>query len=200
MANDLNNADKLIERIMSDAREEADRMSAETQTALDRIEELFEHDKWELDMDTAEKTKKLSAGISERSRTNAQLDSRKYALRERRTVIDEAFAAASDKLYGLKGAERDSLIKAVAVREADGGETLRPAKADAEILGGRLLGDINAALKAAGKAPVTLGEVSDIRAGFILVGAGYEKDCSFAAMLREVREREESSVAGILFK
>mgnify|MGYP003593416828 CR=1 FL=1 len=38
-----------------------------------------------------------------------------------------------------------------------------------------------------------------IDGGFVLVGEGYEKDCSFRSLLSEVRESEETAVYQLLF-
>lgn len=35
--------------------------------------------------------------------------------------------------------------------------------------------------------------------GFLLVGRGYEKDCSFRAVLSALRDAEETAVANLLF-
>ena len=41
---------------------------------------------------------------------------------------------------------------------------------------------------------------ADAEAGFLLLGDGYEKDCSMKAILRELRDAEETNVATILFR
>ena len=80
-----------------------------------------------------------------------------------------------------------------------GGEVIAPAQADREIVA-RLLDAINQKLAAAGKAAVELGEsVPGISGGFLLKSEGFEKNCSFEAVLRSVREDEETRVAQILF-
>ena len=97
-------------------------------------------------------------------------------------------------------AERSALIKALLIREAEGGETIIPAARD-EANVKSVLAEVNAALAESGRAPLTIAPAdADITGGFILKAAGYEKNCSFAAVLREVRAAEESAVAGILFE
>ena len=197
MTNETNNADKLLQRIRLDAAEEISKLNAEADSEIKRLNELSEHDIWEIEEERAVRIAQQHKGILERSRTNAELDSRKYTLSAKRKLLDSVFTQAAGRLAGLEGPERDSLLTAVAIREADGGEKLLPDVVDAPAFA-RLLDEINAGLKAQGKAPVTLGEPVSIGGGFLLAAPGYEKNCSFAAMLREVREREESSVAGLL--
>ena len=58
----------------------------------------------------------------------------------------------------------------------------------------------NAKLAETGRAALTLGAVdASIKGGFTLVSRGYEKDCSFEAMLRDARDRLEGGVAKRLF-
>ena len=38
-----------------------------------------------------------------------------------------------------------------------------------------------------------------VKADIVLYGKSYEKDCSLLAILSELREREETKVAGVLF-
>lgn len=200
MANDLNNgAEKLVERILADARAEAEQAAAAAQAETEKIKELAVHDVQEAEQGFEARAKKAAEDILERSRTNAELDSRKYALRSKRAVMDEAFKAALDGLNALSGERRDGLLVALARENAMGGEAIAPAAAD-EARIKALLGDINAAVTADGRAPLTLGEkAASIGGGFLLLGKGYEMNCSFEAMLGDVREAEESSVAKILF-
>ena len=199
MANELNNPDKLIERILADAREAADGIRAAAETDEARIDQLADNDVWEIESEAQLQAKRLREDVLERSRTNAELDSRKYALSARRQVVDKAFDEAYRRLCALSGAERDKLLTLLAVRECDGGETLLPAQADEDAFK-RLLSAINEELKAVGKAAITLGAAEpSLDGGFILHAAGYEKNCSFSAALREVREYDQSRVAALLF-
>ena len=114
-------------------------------------------------------------------------------------TLDEAFAAALKELCAMTGEARAALLSSIAAEEADGGETLRPAKADEAGIEA-VLQKVNATLAQNGRAALALGPVDEsIAGGFTLVGGGYEKDCSFEAMLREARDRLEGGVAKRLF-
>ena len=200
MANDLNNgADKLLARILADAEALVKEQELAAKAETFKIKEVAQRDVQTVKEEFEFRCKKAEADILERSRTNAELDSRKYALKAKRDVVENAFTAAFDGLCALQGAERDKLLKTMAVREAVGGETIAAAKADADNMK-RLLGEINAELVKVGKAELKMGgAVDSIGGGFLLQGEGFEKNCSFEAMLRDVREAEESKVAQILF-
>ena len=186
MANNNSGADALIGRILADAQAEADTALADADKEAERIALIAKDECFRTENETELRTKRLNDAAQEKSRTNAALDSRKYALKVKRALIDEAFALAAERMEQKSDAERSALIKALLIREAN-------VKS--------VLAEVNAALAQSNRAPLTIAPAdADITGGFILKAAGYEKNCSFAAVLREVRAAEESAVAGILFK
>ena len=200
MANNNSGADALIGRILADAQAEADTALADADKEAERIALIAKDECFRTENETELKTKRLNDAAQEKSRTNAALDSRKYALKVKRALIDEAFALAAERMEQKSDAERSALIKALLIREAEGGETIIPAARD-EANVKSVHAEVNAALAETGRAPLTIAPAdADIPGGFILKAAGYEKNCSFAAVLREVRAAEESAVAGILFE
>ncbi len=200
MANNNSGADALIGRILADAQAEADAALADADKEAGRIALIAKDERFRIENETVQKTKRLNDAAQEKSRTNAALDSRKYALKVRRALIDEAFALAAERMEQQSDAERSALIKALLIREAEGGEMIIPAARDEANAKG-VLAEANATLAETGRAPLTMGQAdANITGGFILKAAGYEKNCSFAAVLREVRAAEESAVAGILFE
>ena len=200
MANNNSGADALIGRILADAQAEADTALADADKEAERIALIAKDECFRTENETELKTKRLNDAAQEKSRTNAALDSRKYALKVKRALIDEAFALAAERMEQKSDAERSALIKALLIREAEGGETIIPAARD-EANVKSVLAEVNAALAQSNRAPLTIAPAdADIPGGFILTAAGYEKNCSFAAVLREVRAAEESAVAGILFE
>ncbi len=200
MANDLNNgAQRLVERILADAQADAQQIAQQAQAEQDKVKELADQQIKKLQLEQQQQAKKNAESIIERSRTNAQLAARKEALLAKRQLIQVAFDQAFEQLCALGGQQRQDLLRSLALGEAAGGETIAPAKADQENMEG-LLAAINSALAKEGKAPVKLGQPApDIQGGFLLLGKGFEKDCSFEAVLHSVREQEETKVAQILF-
>ena len=200
MANNNSGADALIGRILADAQAEADTALADADKEAERIALIAKDECFRIENETELRTKRLNDAAQEKSRTNAALDSRKYALKVKRALIDEAFALAAERMEQKSDAERSALIKALLIREAEGGETIIPAARD-EANVKSALAEVNAALAQSNRAPLTIAPAdADITGGFILKAAGYETNCSFAAVLREVRAAEESAVAGILFE
>ncbi len=86
------------------------------------------------------------------------------------------------------------------LREAEGTEEIWPAKAERALLTEQLP-LINERLKEKGISALTLAQedAPGMEHGFLLVGSGYEKDCSFRALLRDARAAEDTKIAGLLF-
>ncbi len=185
-------AANLISRILSDAKEAADKVLADAEASISGIRESRD----------AEIAKKAEQVEKERSqqvdvilngcRTRAELDGRKETLRAKRALLDSVFDEAYHRMLALPNEKREALYRSILEREAMANDTVAPAKVDRAVLG-----------MAIARLPfsVKLSEKdADAEAGFILLGDGYEKDCSMKAILRELRDAEETNVAKILFQ
>lgn len=199
MPNQGNNGlDALIERILGDARKDAEATLSNAEREAQAVMERTERQADALKADYERRRIELASAILDRSRTNAQLEGRKAALERRRKLIDRAFAAAFEKLCALTGQRRESLLRGLLMRESEGGETVRCAARDRDTING-LLPTINAELSARSLKPLTLGENAPIAGGFILTADRYDKNCSFEALLEDAKAMLEGEVADILF-
>ena len=150
MANNNSGADALIGRILADAQAEADTALADADKEAERIALIAKDECFRTENETELRTKRLNDAAQEKSRTNAALDSRKCALKVKRALIDEAFALAAERMEQKSDAERSALIKALLIREAEGGETIIPAARD-EANVKNVLAEVNAALAGTGR-------------------------------------------------
>jgi len=195
-----NGAQKLIDRILDDARAEAEVIAKQSQAEAQAIRERAKRDEAEIFNEAAARIERMRKEVLERHRTNAELDSRKYMLAKKRDIIEKAYTSALEQLHKISGKKREEFLQKLTINEADGGERIIPSKNDAEEFA-HILPQINKALEAAGKTKLELGsEATSLSGGFLLIGEGYEKDCSFDALLRDVRNKTESEVALILFE
>ena len=186
------NAANLIDRILADAKEAADKVLADAEASASGIRESR-------DAEIAKKAEQFGkerdqqiAVILNGCRTRAELDGRKDTLRAKRALLDGVFTEAYHRMLALSNEKREALFLSILKKEAKEGDTLIPAKVDRPVIE-----------RAAEKLPfsVKLSETdSDAEAGFVLAGDGYEKDCSMKAILRELRDAEETNVAKILFR
>ena len=191
MENPGNRADKLIGRILGEA--EADAKAARNKAAESCRAVMADCDKkiaeraeiGAASRDTAVK------GVLDGARTRAELDGRKETLSVRRRILDEAFAAATRELNALTGPKREAILLRLLKDEAAAGDVIEPAKRDRELIQ-KLLKEVPVALTLSA-------EDAPCEGGFLLRGGSYEKDCSLNALMAELRLKEETNAARILF-
>ena len=188
----ISGTNKLAERIVNDAQDDARAVLAEAETVAGGIyregEKVIVARKAELTSQKETAVKSLISGYQ----TRATLDAKKDALRKKRVVIDSAFARAYDAMLSLGEQQRKSVCANMLASQAEGGETVLPAAQDRAALA--------ALIAAMPEKKLTLASGSAaIDGGFILLGDGYEKDCSFRSLLSTVRDAEETAVYQLLF-
>jgi vacuolar-type H+-ATPase subunit E/Vma4 len=188
----ISGTNKLAERIIGDAEAEAQRTRAEANAAAEQIRAENERAVKALRASYSIKRDALVASRKAGFLTRAALDGRKSALTKKRTIIDEAFQSAYEALLKLDEAQRARICEQLLRAEAEGGETVVPAKADRK--------GIERVLAGMKEKRLTLSEKdAPVDGGFLLLSGSYEKDCSFRSLLNEARQNEETSVAKMLF-
>lgn len=191
MENGSNRADKLIERILEEAR-------ADAGAARDRAAQSCRAIEADCEKTVAERARQAAAardaavkGVLDGARTRAELDGRKETLGVRRRLLDEAFDAAARELNALTGQRREKVLLGLLKAEAASGDVVKPARGDRELLQ-KLLPQVPVAL--------TLStQDAPFAGGFLLLGGSYEKDCSLDALMAQLRLSEETNAARILF-
>ena len=191
--------DKLIKRILADAEAEAQRIKDEAEAEALAVTEDAKKRVAEVKSEGDEACRHAENEMLFLAKKSAELEAKKTDLAYRHRVIDEAFSETLTKLRAMNATQTAELLKKVLFRETSGGETIHPAKSNAGIIEG-ILSEINSMLKKEGSNPLTLGEATDeITDGFIAVGEGYVKKCSYEALLADLKEREIGQIADILF-
>ena len=191
MENPGNRADKLIERILSEA-------EADASVAREKAAESCRAVAAECEKKIAERAATAAAardtavkGVLDGARTRAELEGRKETLSVRRRILDEAFASATQALNALTGPGREAILLRLLKTEAAAGDVVQPAKQDRAVIE-KLLPQVPIKL--------TLSEEdAPFEGGFLLLGGSYEKDCSLNALMSELRLAEETNAARILF-
>ncbi len=183
---------KLVERILADARADAQRTSDEAEQSVRDLTAEGDKLRAEKAEEARRKREIAVSAVRDGCRTRASLEGRKDALRKKRAVIDAAFDAAYDKALAMDEQARKAVCRRMLQSEAEDNETVVPAKADRAALAALLDEGCGGRLKLAN-------EDAPIDGGFLLKGDGYEKDCSFASLMRQLRDDEETAVAKRLF-
>ena len=183
---------RLVQRIVEEAEADARRVSDDARCTAERIRGEGESAA-NAKRAAHEKAREESVrAVIDGCRTRAAIDGKKGILQKKREIIDLVYLRAYETLLSLDAVQRGVICRCMLLHEAEDGERVRPAKADRKAIAERL--------KQGGLPGVQLDDDDAPHdGGFILVGDGYEKDCSFASLMRELRDAEETRVAGMLF-
>lgn len=184
----IGNKDKLLCRILDDARADAAKTAEQAADSVKEIERERDSKIAALVAEHEKKRDQAIAGIMDGNRTAAILASRREDLQSRREVIDMVFENTYQQLLKLDDDKRKKLYLSLLKQEALQGDVIVPAKVDRQILAQIL------------PTGLTLcDEDAMIDGGFCIRSKGYEKDCSMASVLAQLRMDEETAVAKQLF-
>lgn len=187
-----NGASKLVLRILEDAHTDARVAAEEAARAVDALHLENEAAVKQRRAAYEKKREAATQAVLDGCRTRASIEGRKATLTKKREIIDDVFSRAYEALLALDKQQRGDICRRMLAAEAEGSETVLPAKADREA--------IAACIQKCGLPGIQLSDKdAPYDGGFWLVGDGYEKDCSFASFMRELRDAEETTVAGLLF-
>lgn len=193
-------AEKLIEKILGDAQQEAERLWHEAEQKKKAMHEELERS---IEKQKAQIEKDAEAAIQEKKRRLSavyDLEYRKQVLAAKQEMMGGAKAMAMEKLRGISDADYVSLMKKRLLVCASGGGSIA-VSAGEKRLDAAFLADVNAALKSQGRAAVTFSsEKRGIAGGFVYLEGGMEIDVSLEALLNEAWDQSETQVASVLFE
>lgn len=194
--------EKIVEKILTDAKAEAERILEEAHREADRIRAQGEQDAKGAQQPILQEAKAEAQRRRRMHLSLAQLEARNKILAARRQALDGVFAEAAKRLAQLKDQEYLGFLKRLLIQATETGEeeiVLSPQ--DRAKLNANFLESVNAELRKAGKkgALRIAWENRDLGGGFVLRGQGYEVNVSFQVLIRQAKEHLESEVASLLF-
>ena len=191
----MNGIENIIKKISDDAEREAEKILSEARASALKTEEEY---KQKADAIKAEASASASAKAEENfSRLVAghAMSERQKTLKKKQDLISSAFDAAYEKLISLSADERVDIIASLALRAADGREgEIILSSSDREKLSSDIM------KKVAENPKITLSETSaNIDGGLIFKRGTTEINCTFRALVDEMRDTCAREVADILF-
>lgn len=176
-----------IDRVLSDAKEQAAQIAAKFQAQADaeRAEQ-------------ASRNEKAAAEREERLVSVAQMEARKVTLAAKQEMVDKAYELALQKLQKMPEKKAVKVLTSLLVQAApDGQGSVVFSADDRERVGEAAVKQANEALKN-GKLTVAK-ETRPIQGGFILVNGSVEVNCTFDTLVRLQRTETAGAVAKQLF-
>lgn len=198
--------DRLVERILGDAGNEAERIAEEGREEKEKIlEEAYRKAEEKYGAGVREITAIVEQD-RERALKAASLDARKELLEKKRQLMKDVFDRALLLMLDRPRTEYIEMLTGMAVvalGQLGEVEALVIMNGeDRREIGDKFLESVNERIAASGSAkPLRMSEENrEMRGGFVLSAGRIEIDSSFDALVESRREELEDMVAGILFK
>ena len=195
-------AEKIVERILADARQQAEAIVAE---AKEKAAGILAQGEKEAERSRQEILERARTTAEERRRrivTIAELEGRKALLAAKEALLEEAFTTALQELQQLDVPTYQRIIRSLLLASVEtGSEEVVVSPADKDRVTPAFIEKINKELRNQGrKGNLTLVmENRPLEGGFILRSGGVDINNSFAAILKMQRDELEPEVAAILF-
>lgn len=198
----MNGIDKISERILSDARAEADTITAQADERAAQVCAEYEQ-KIRAEQDRlarqaqAEGQKRL-----ERAQGASRMTSRRTLLETKQALVDKTFRQAEKMLLELPEEDYAALCAQLAAEASvTGSEELIFSASDRARIGVQAVQQANARLQAAGKpAALTLAdETRELRGGVVLRNGLVETNCCIGTLVESLRPVLSGQVAATLF-
>lgn len=195
-------AEKIVEKILSDARAEAQRVLESAHAQAAQIREQAQRE--------AQRQRELilaQAQQEAQSRRRAQIaaataEARNVVLESKRALLERAFKQAAERIAAMPMPDyKNWLLRLIVQAVETGDEEVILSPADRQTLGEAFLKEANAQLAKHGKkGALRLSvETRDIGRGFILKGTNSETNVTMATLLRRAKDELEIEVAQMLF-
>ena len=198
----MNGIEKITEKIIGDARLESDDIAAKAgEEALAILDEM-EKAAAERVNAIVEGARTSAEAVKLRAKGASDLEIRKAVLSTKQEMIDKAFSLALEKLLALKEEQYIAVISKIALSGVlTGTEEVVMSAAEGKKYGKKLVDEINQKLKADNRtASLSLSKESrDISGGLVLKNGDIETNCTFGAVLGQIRPEMTGSVAAGLF-
>lgn len=196
-------ADKIVKKILEDAKAKADAIKADTQEKARAVEEEAKQKAERKKEHILEQAHKNAEEHKRRIIGVAQLEARKDKLAAKQDLISDVFEQALKQLESMDDQSYFKVLQNLLLEHAETGEELVFCSAkDQGRIPDSFWQEVNDTLVKQGKK----GELKpaettrDIRGGFILQSEGVEINCSFEALLEMHRDELEPEVAAVLFQ
>ena len=195
-------ADKIVEKIISDARAEAQRILDDARREADHRRAWGEEDADRVSGPLLQRAKVEAERRARMHLSLAQLAARNEILAARRKALDQVFEEAYARIARVPDKDYLQFLTRLLVRSApQGDEEIIVSTADRAKLDSGFLQSVNQDLKEAGKKGNLrlAAETRELGGGLMLKSNQYEVALTFSMLLRQARERLETEVARILF-
>ncbi len=192
----------IVEKILSDAKEEVEAIRASFLQEVEKLEKEKNQEMEKIRVEVDREGKLRGEEAVRRLLSSKQMEAKKSILQLKQELIDHVFESAYDRVHRLKDQEYREFIRALFQKVVEtGDEEVIVGKRDAKRITPSFIQGVNRELKKKGKAgKLRLSSLSpDIDGGFILRRGRKEINVALSALFASIRQELESETAEVLF-
>lgn len=188
----MNGKENIIKRILDDAQVKCAQIVDNANKSAEKIVAKAQSDAQDDFALLQTKLQKQHADKTNNAVLQAQLESRKYVLAQKQSIIGLCYDKAKDALANLGDKERSEFLRNVLTEFAEDGEVVFVNANDVKLITEQILAST-------GKKLVLGNTCAEIDGGVILQGDGYVKNLSLQRLVDYARQNTEGAVAHALF-
>ena len=194
----MNGIEKIAERILSDARAEADAVRQEAEASANEVRQQAEQDAAALKAQLIREGTAEADALYARLVASADTDAKKSALAVKQEMLGRAFALAVEKLRSLPEQDYVRLLASLADQASETGtEQIILNAEDREKYGEAIVKQANAL---SGRTLTLSEETRPIVGGLILTQGRIEMNCTLDALAARSRTELSAEAARLLFQ
>ena len=193
----MNGIEKITQRIEADAQAEIDRILSEAREEADQITGRYKAQAEAEAASLAARNKKTAAEREERLVSVAQMEARKVQLAAKQEMVEKAYDLALEKLCAMPDARYTEVLAGLLVQASSNGrEEAIFSPEDRERVGKAAVDKANAA---SGKQLKLSKETRPLKGGFVLRDENIEVNCTFDTLVRLEKAETTGAVVKKLF-
>ena len=193
----MNGIEKITQRIEADAQAEIDRILSEAREEADQITGRYKAQAEAEAASLAARNKKTAAEREERLVSVAQMEARKVQLAAKQEMVEKAYDLALEKLCAMPDAQYTEVLAGLLVQASSNGrEEAIFSPEDRERVGKAAVDKANAA---SGKQLKLSQETRPLKGGFVLRDENIEVNCTFDTLVRLEKAETTGAVVKKLF-
>ena len=192
--------EQVIEKILSDAKAEADKIKKDAQAAQAEQKAKLDAQLKQFAGQTKQLAAKAGVDTKNQMLASARMKLAKEFLAEKAKILDGVFAQAAQQLKTMADDEYRKLMTKLMAAAVETGDEQVVIDKDEKRIDESLINQVNSQLAAQKKSNLKLAaERENIGGGFILKRGKIKNNLSLGILLEQAREELEIELAGILF-
>jgi V/A-type H+-transporting ATPase subunit E len=192
--------DDIIRQIEEDAKAEADSLLSNAKAEADAIREKSKRQAEKLRAEETQKAEEKAKEHGRRIETLAGLELRKEILKEKKNLIEDAFAKAEAKIAGLSPDEHRAFLEPIILKAVESGnEEVVTSAQHRDAFTPEFIQDLKTKFGSKNGGLRLSEESGDFSGGFVLREGKKEINLTLTSLVTSIRDSLEPEVAKILF-